>query len=115
MSQWMNIYRQLRADGVDVYSPGQHQGECISPYTVLRDAGSNQLGDFSSTRALYEILCYVPQDQYSTLEPYVEEVKSSMKKLYPAIVPTHFETPSFLDDTVKGHMISVQYRNNRKL
>lgn len=115
MSQWANIYRHLKSEGVDVYSPGQHQGECISPYTVLRDAGVNRLEDFSSTRALYEILCYVPQDQYSTLEPYVERVKNSMKKLYPTIVPTHFETPSFLDDTVKGHMISVQYRNNRKL
>lgn len=115
MSQWQNIYRQLKADGIDVYSPGQHQGDCVAPYTVVRDAGMNPLLGFSSSQALYEVLCYVPQLQFSTLEPYVEQVKTSMKKLYPAIIPTNFQTPSFLDDTVKGHMVSVQYRNNRKL
>ena len=115
MGQWMTIYRQLKSDGIEVYSPGQHRGECLSPYTVVRDAGSNQLNGFSSIRTLYDILCYVPQDKFSMLEPYVERVKASMNKLYPAIIPTHFETPSFLDDTVKGHMVSIQYRNNRKL
>lgn len=115
MSQWKNIYRQLKADNIDVYSPGQHQGECITPYVVLKDAGVNPLLDFSSTQALYDVLCYVPQQEFSTLEPYVERVKASMKKLYPAVIPTHFQTASFLDDSVKGHMVSVQYRNNRKL
>lgn len=115
MSQWQNIYKHLKKSGFDVYSPGQHRGDCTSPYVVIRVAGSNRILDFSSTQTLYDLLCYVPQDRYSTLEPYVESVKDCMKGLYPAIISMHFETPSFLDDTVKGHMISVQYRNNRKL
>ena len=115
MSQWKNIYRHLKQAGIDVYSPGQHQGECIAPYTVVKDAGLNPLSSFSSSQALYDVMCYVPQAQFSTLEPYVEQVKQAMKGLYPAIVPMNFQTASFLDDTVKGHMISIQYRNNRKL
>ena len=115
MSQWQNIYRQLKSDGLAVYSPGQHQGDCVSPYVVVKDSGVNPLSSFSSTQALYDVMCYVPQAEFSTLEPYVERVKASMKKLYPAIVATNFHTPSFLDDTVKGHMVSMQYRNNRKL
>ena len=115
MSQWQNIYRCLKQAGIDVYSPGQHQGECIAPYTVVKDAGLNPLSSFSSSQALYDVMCYVPQAQFSTLEPYVEQVKQAMKGLYPAIVPMNFQTASFLDDTVKGHMISIQYRNNRKL
>lgn len=115
MSQWQNIYRHLKAQGIDVYHPGQHQGECVSPYTVVKDAGVNPLSSFSSTQALYDVMCYVPQAQFSTLEPYVEKVKEAMKGLYPAIIPVNFQTASFLDDTVKGHMISIQYRNNRKL
>lgn len=115
MSQWQNIYKHLKTQGIDVYAPGQHQGECVSPYTVVKDAGLNPLSSFSSTQALYDIMCYVPQAQFSTLEPYVERVKEAMKGLYPAIIPVNFQTASFLDDTVKGHMISVQYRNNRKL
>ena len=115
MSQWQNIYRCLKSSGIDVYSPGQHQGECTSPYVVVKDAGLNPLSNFSSTQALYDIMCYVPQDKFSTLEPYVEQVKQVMKKLYPAIIPVNFQTSSYLDDIVKGHMISIQYRNNRKL
>lgn len=115
LSQWQNIYRHLKSQGVDVYSPGQHQGECTKPYTVVRAAGLSPLGSFSSTQALYEILCYVPMDKYSMLEGYVDEVKQAMKGLYPAIIPTYFETAPFLDDTVRGHMVSVQYRNNRKI
>lgn len=115
MSQWITIYKQLKADQFDVYSPGQHEGECVSPYVVVKDAGMSPISGFSSAQARYDILCYVPQQNFSTLEPYVEQVKESMKKLLPAIVPMNFQTASFLDDTVKGHMISVQYRNNRKL
>lgn len=114
MSQWQNIYKHLKASELDVYSPGQHQGECTSPYVVLKDAGLNPLSNFSSSQALYDVMCYVPKDQFSTLEPYVEKVKEAMTGLYPTIIPVYFQTASFLDDTVKGHMISVQYRNNRK-
>lgn len=114
MSQWQKIYTHLKSDGFDVYSPGQHQGECLNPYIVVKDAGLNPLYSFSSSQVLYDVMCYVPQDKFSTLEPYVEKVKESMKKLYPAIIPVNFQTASFLDDTVKGHMISVQYKNNRK-
>lgn len=115
MSQWQNIYKHLKAEGIDVYSPGQHQGECIRPYTVVQNAGMSPYSAFSSTQTLYDIMCYVPQNEFSTLEPYVEKVKTAMKGLYPTIVPVNFQTAAFLDDTVKGHMISIQYKNNRKL
>lgn len=115
MSQWRNIYTHLQTKGFDVYSPGQHEGDCISPYVVVRDEGTQKLAGFSSTQSLYDVLCYVPKDQFSTLEPFVAEIKQAMKDLFPAIIPTYFETGSFLDETVQGHMISVQYRNNRKI
>ena len=114
MSQWQKIYKHLKDNNIDVYSPGQHQGECISPYVVLKDAGLSQLASFSSSQAVYDVMCYVPHNKFSTLEPYVDRVKELMKELYPEIVPMYFQTASFLDDTVRGHMISVQYRSNRK-
>lgn len=114
MSQWQKIYTCLKNHGIDVYSPGQHQGECTSPYVVVKDAGLNQCYDFSSSQALYDIMCYVPQTQFSILEDYVDEVKSYMNELYPALIPVYYQTASYLDDTVNGHMISIQYRNNRK-
>lgn len=115
MTQWQKIYKHLQTEGLDVYSPGQHKGECISPYVVLKDAGASRLESFSSTQVLYDVMCYVPQNAFSTLESYVDRVKAAMEGLYPEIVPMYFETASFLDDTVKGHMISVQYRSNHKI
>ena len=115
MSRWKDIYTHLKTEGFDVYSPGQHQGECTSPYVVVKDMGTTQFGGFSSTRNLYDIMCYVPGDQFSRLEPFVHELETAMTKMSPMIRPAHYKTPSFYDDAVKGHMISVQYINYRKL
>lgn len=115
MSQWETIYSHMKTNGFDVYSPGQHEGDCVAPYIVVRDEGTQKLSGFSSTQSLYDILCYVPQRNFSQLEPFVKSVKEAMKGLYPEFIPTYFETGSFLDETVKGHMISVQYRTNRKI
>lgn len=115
MSRWKDIYLHLKNDGFDVYSPGQHEGECLSPYVVVKDAGTTRFGGFSSHKALYEVLCYVPKDTFSQLEPFVQKVKTSMKKMYPMIRSADYETASFYDDTVKGHMVSVQYINYRKI
>lgn len=114
MSRWKDIYRHLHSNGVDVYSPGQHQGECLSPYVVVKDAGSSQFNGFSSTSNAYDIMCYVPKSQFSELEPFVDCVESLMDGLYPMLKSTHDKTPSFYDDSVKAHMVSMTYVNHRK-
>lgn len=115
MGQWKSIYSCLNNDGIDVYSPAQHQGDCISPYVVVKAKTVTKLSGYSSVQAYYDILCYVPKDKYSTLEDFVSSVKTSLARLYPAIIYDGFETESFYDESVKGHMVSIQYRNNRKL
>lgn len=114
MSQWKTIYRHLTGRGFSVYSPGQHQGECVEPYVVVRTADSTPKLLFTSHTVVYDLLCYVPRDKYSTLEDYVMSVKQAMKSLYPAIIPTQYETASYYDDEVKAHMISIEYRNSVK-
>lgn len=111
MSQWNALHTHLLSSGFSVFSPGQHKGECLSPYIVIRLAGSSQQGTFTSNKDLYELLCYVPQSQYSTLEAYKDSVKEAMRHVYPTFVPTGFETAAYYDDTVKAHMISIEYRN----
>lgn len=115
MNCWQHIYTHLKQEGFEVYSPGQHEGECTSPYVVVKDDGTTQFGSFSSTKSLYEVLCYVPKDHFSSLESFVHRVETSMIRLYPVVRPAHYKTPSFYDDTVKGHMVSVQYIHYKKL
>lgn len=112
---FMRIYKQLFDNGIEVYSPAQKPGECMEPYVVVKNTGTMIVPGFSTTRTLYDVMCYVPKDRYTELESYVDRIKDIMKGLYPMLVPTYFETPSFYDDTVHAHMSSIQYRNLKKI
>lgn len=114
-SRWQDIYKTLQVAGFDVYSPGQHEGECLSPYVVVKDDGLQEMVGLSSNQQFFDILCYVPAEQYSTLSVFVAQVENALKTLEPMIMPVRSGTSSFYDDTVKGHMISRQYRNYRKI
>lgn len=113
-TRWEDIYEKLTEHEIDVYSPGQKTGECTSPYVVVKDAGRTASTEISSSQDLYDIMCYVPKESYSTLEQFVNNVEAIMDELFPMIRPMHFRTPSFYDDSVKGHMISTQYVNWKK-
>lgn len=114
-SRWQDIYSHLKKVGFDVYSPGTKTGECTSAYLVIKNDGSSKHISFSTDVDLYSIMCYVPKDKYSTLEPLVQKVKKSMKELEPMILPYGSQTPSYYDDSVKAHMISIEYKNYKKL
>lgn len=114
-SRMQDIYMCLRDRGFDVYFPAQKVGECTKPYVVVKDATTSRVTSISSTVTYYDVLCYVPKEQFSTLEVFVESVKDAMKSLYPMIVPTYTQTQSFYDANFDAHMISVQYRNYRKI
>lgn len=114
-SRIQDIYLHLKEQGFEVYFPAQKVGECLSPYVVVKDATTSQYLDYSSTVTYYDLMCYIPKDHFSDLEPFVESVKVAMKKLVPMIKPTHSQTQSYYDDSVKAHMISVQYKNYRKI
>lgn len=114
-SRWQDIYLHLKRAGFDVYSPGTKIGECTSAYLVVKNDGSSKHINFSTDVDLYAIMCYVPKDKYSTLELLVQKVKKSMKELEPMIKPYGSQTPSYYDDSIKAHMISIEYKNYKKL
>lgn len=114
-SRWQDIFLHLKAQGFDVYSPGMKTGECTSEYLVVKNDGSSKHTSFSTDVDLYAVMCYVPKDNYSSLEPLVQRVKKSMKELEPMIKPYGSQTPSYYDDDFKAHMISIEYKNYKKL
>lgn len=111
---WSLVQKALIDAGIDTYAPSQKIGDCTSPYVVLKDDGGSQKGKLSTEQQIYTILCYVPRDRYWNLKPFVNQCKEAMGQapIYPMLMPTGTETPSFFDDTYNAHMISVQYRNN---
>lgn len=110
-----DIYMHLKKAGFDVYFPTQHQGECIKPYVVIKDVTTTKYLNYSSTVTYYDIMCYVPSNQYSIIEEYVDSIKESMKQMIPMIKPTYSETESYYDDSIKGYMKSIQYKNYKQI
>lgn len=113
-TRWKDIYDKLTEHGIDTYSPGRKTGECITPYVVVKNAGRTAASVVSSSQDLYDLMCYVPKDKYSTLEPFVERVENIMDELFPMLRSMHFRTASYYDDSVKGHMMSTQFVNWKK-
>lgn len=114
-SRWQDIFMHLKNQGLDVYSPGVKTGECTSEYLVVKNDGSSKHSSFSTDVDLYAVLCYVPKNSYSSLEPLVQRVKNLMKELEPMILPYGSQTPSYYDDSLKAHMVSIEYKNYKKL
>lgn len=114
-SRWQDIFLHLSKSGFDVYPPAIKAGECTSPYIVVKNDGSTRHSSISTDDDFYAIMCYVPKESYSTLEPMVQAVKRVMKELEPMILPYGSQTPSYYDDSFKAHMISIQYKNYKKL
>ena len=114
-SVWQDIYKCLKDADIEVYAPGIKAGECLSKYVVIKNDGSSRHPEFSTDEELYAVMCYVPKQAYSTLEPFVREVKETLSALRPMIKPTGVQTPSYYDDTYKAHMVSISYRNYKKI
>lgn len=113
-TRYKDLFMHLKNKGFNVFTPGQHQGECIEPYVVIKDAGTTQFQGFSTTQNLYDIMCYVPANKFTALESFVGSVEESMKELFPMFKSAKYRTPSFYEESIKGYMISTQYVNYRK-
>lgn len=115
MTIFEEIVKHLADEGFDVYSPQTKIGDCISSYIVVKFAGSNQHIFASTDVDLYDVMCYVPKNKYSELEKMLLNVKASMKKMYPKIIPYGNQTPSFYDSAIKAFMVSIKYKNYKKM
>ncbi len=114
-SRWQDIFLHLKRAGFEVYPPGIKEGECLKEYIVVKNDGSSKLPNFSTDSDLYSIMCYVPKERYSALEVFVQSIRNTMKGLEPMILPYGNQTPSYYDDSVKAHMVSIKYKNYKKL
>ena len=114
-SRWQDIYLHLMKSGLDVYSPGIITGECTNEYLVMKNDGSSKHASFSTDNDFYAVMCYVPRNKYSTLESLVQRVKEAMKDLEPMILPYGTQTSSYYDDSFKAHMVSIEYKNYKKI
>ena len=105
---WKSIYNHLTAAGFDVYSMGQHKGECKTPYLVLKQRGADLR--YSVSDRLFEILMYYPANRYSGFAEYIDTVREAMRGLFPYCRMASDESEHYLDDEKKAYMSSLLYR-----
>ena len=109
-----DIFKCLKENNIEVYFPEQHFGEVKTNYVVVRQQGEDQFGDYSSIVASVDLYLYVPRNDYSQLQPFIDEVKRVMKLLWPMIKFTDYVSPSYYDDQIKGHTVTMTYEYYRK-
>lgn len=107
------IFDVLKKNGIDVYAPNTHIGECIKPYVVVKESTGAKYNNYSTQIIYYDVLCYAKN--YSDCIVLKNEVKRIMRQAEYSVIPTFNETEAFYDEIIKGYMTSVEYRNYRKI
>lgn len=115
VSIWGDIFKHLKSKGFKVYAPEIKIGECDEPYIVVANGTASKFEGYSTNIEIYDIMCYVPKTSYSKLEPLKMSVKKAMKEIEPLVKQYGTETASFYDDSLKAHMVSIQYKNYKKI
>lgn len=111
VTAYESIYLFLKEKGYDVYTPGTKKGECNNEYIVVKKGGSVRYEQTTSEMSYYLLLLYEPKESYSKLENFVENVKKDMQELHPRIRTCNEENESVYDDNVKGHLVTLLYKN----
>ena len=114
-TRFTDVYKHLKNKGFEVYFVGQHLGDALTDYVVIRDGGSSQKSTLSTQISYIELLCYVPESSFSRLEPLVINVKEAMKELFPMLKNTQYEQPAFSDDSNKSFMKTLQFQYNKQI
>lgn len=103
------LYKHLKEKGFEVYSIGQHEGICLSPYLVIKENGTNEVAGKSLVNEVVEILVYYPIGSYSLIGTYTDKLKKEMRglnKLRRVLDPM----PTIVDDEKKAYMTSYFYK-----
>ena len=103
------IYKHLKNNGFNVYSIGQHDGVCLSPYIVIKENGESEIVGTSLTNDIVELLIYYPVGTYSKLNEYKQSTLYAMK-LLKGIRRVINPVSTIIDDDKKAYMTSFTYR-----
>lgn len=103
------IYKHLKNNGFDVYSIGQHEGICLSPYIVVKENGESEVVGTSLVNDSIELLIYYPFGRYSEISEYKKRILNAMK--YQRGIRRVIEAmPTIIDDDKKAYMTSFTYK-----
>ncbi|WP_143314196.1 hypothetical protein [Clostridium sp. HBUAS56017] len=107
------LFDYLYDNGINVYFPGQYEGECKENYVVIKDDGINS-NTGKVGRGLIDLLFFVPISDYLECNRYKKQVKDLMKE-FKDLRYTGNETGIVPDSEKKAYTFSIMYENHKRL
>lgn len=112
---WQKIYLHLKKLGYEVYATGQKRDKCQNSYVVIKENGGYAMGDSDiNGYRTFDIIIYHPINQYSSMEPYAENIKQAMCNIK-ELRATGYQTPSIVDDEVQAYTTSFTYQQFKQI
>lgn len=106
---FLDIYKHLKNNNIEVYSIGQHKGLCEKPYVVVKENGTSEIVGTSLINDVVELMIYYPCGRYSELSEYKQRLLDIMK-LKRGVRRLVNASPVIIDDDKKAYMTSFYYR-----
>lgn len=110
---FQELYRYLKSKGFDVYSIGQHEGICTSPFLVIKEMGTTSTLEKNINKELVEVFVYYPKGQYSKVGDYVNSIEEALNIL-DSIEPAYEAIPIITDDDKQAYFTRLSYYKEKK-
>lgn len=108
ISMCEKIRKALEAAGIDTYAPGQHKGDCIEPFVIIKNDGQSEIIGTASKRNTIDIIIYAPIAWYSKVDIFVADVQAALKQVR-GLCDTYYQSPVLPDDDKNAYTTSLRY------
>lgn len=98
----------LAGHGIKAYAPGQHRGDCVEPYVVIKDFGQNEIVGTALNRNIIDVIIYAPIARYSQIEGFTQSVKVALREVK-ELKDTRYRSPVLVDNDKNAYTTSMRY------
>ena len=106
---WQKLYKCLKDAGFDVYTPGQHEDYCGAAYCVVSQDRVTPDEDTTAGHLTLTVIAFVPVDQYSALDGYVQSIRQALEPMHSEVAFTG-STVYEVDQNFRAHKATLTYR-----
>lgn len=97
----------LRAQNIEAWLPGKHDGKCKGPYTVVADDGIRRMGR-TTGRHFYTVTAFVPAKKPTAMAELLAGVRTAMAGL-DNLKEEESQSGDMIDDEIEAYIVEARY------
>ena len=97
----------LRAEGVETWLPGKHEGKCTAPYAVVSDGGVRRTGR-TTGRHLYTVTAFVPAAKPTAMNQLVASIRRARAAM-DNLKESDGQSGDMIDDEIEAYVVEIGY------